>query len=86
MSYIFDLFYNSFPVEEKIDECVNIMEITKLENQLKNILKENSMLLDNYKFLIKDKLEILINKEREFALMHGIKIGFDIKDFFSTLL
>lgn len=86
MNYIFDLFYNNFPVEDKVNEKVNVPEILELENQIKGILKDDSKLLDNFKFFIKDKLEFLMNQEREFALLQGIKIGYDIKDFFSTLL
>lgn len=84
MSLLFDLYYNSFEVEAKIENILSSNDVAELKNNLQsNLSNENVETLKTLIFKLTNKLEVLINDEREIALQHGVKIGLELQKFFT---
>ena len=83
MSLLFDLYYNTFEVETEIQNILSSSKIADLKNDLlSNLSNENAEMLKTLIFEMTDKLEALVNKEREIALQRGVKIGLELQKFF----
>ena len=83
MSLLFDLYYNSFEIETKIENILS-GEIAELKNDLlKNLSKETDETLNSLIFKLVDKFDSLINTERETALQRGVRIGLELQKFFT---
>ena len=83
MSLLFDLYYNTFEVETEIQNILSSSKIADLKNDLlSNLPNENAEMLKTLIFEMTDKLEALVNKEREIALQRGVKIGLELQKFF----
>ncbi len=85
MSLVFDLYFNTYLLEDEVDNLKNSQEIVELEKQLAEKLNGDLKIYKDIKFWLVHKLTMLMEDERELALKRGIKIGMELQEYFAEL-
>lgn len=86
MSFIFDLYFNNFLIEDKLESLINSQEIVELEEKLAEKLQDDYKIYKDLKFWLVHKITQLMEEERELALKRGIKIGMELQEYFEKLV
>ena len=86
MSFIFDLYFNNFLIEDKLESLINSQEIVELEEKLAEKLQDDYKIYKDLKFWLVHKISQLMEEERELALKRGIKIGMELQEYFEKLV